>query len=251
MVELVKECRAGLATNFSIFNVIAMYSLIQYSTSIICEIFLQYPADLQFLYWDVALDFLLVLFLGYTGTAATLTVDKPRNSLFSCTNLFQVIAMFVIQFVAQFAVIFLYKELEPDYYEEYGGMDNARAKYEEEDELATSGVESNALFVFSNNLYLFSVIAFNISGPWRREFFTNPPLMVVILLTFAYNAVIALVPMLRVPDFELEYLPSFRLELWLYGSSLVVGLLLYLNQKFILEPICARLIRRYPHSKWL
>jgi cation-transporting P-type ATPase 13A2 len=28
MVELIKECRGGLATNFSLFNVLAMYTLI-------------------------------------------------------------------------------------------------------------------------------------------------------------------------------------------------------------------------------
>jgi len=35
MVELIKECRAGLATNFSLFNIMAIYSLIQSTLSII------------------------------------------------------------------------------------------------------------------------------------------------------------------------------------------------------------------------
>ena len=35
MVELIKECRAGLATNFSLFNIMAIYSLIQFSSTII------------------------------------------------------------------------------------------------------------------------------------------------------------------------------------------------------------------------
>ena len=35
VVELLKECRAGLATNFSLFNIMAIYSLIQYSSTII------------------------------------------------------------------------------------------------------------------------------------------------------------------------------------------------------------------------
>ena len=36
MVELIKECRAGLVTNFSLFNIMALYTLIQYSSSVIC-----------------------------------------------------------------------------------------------------------------------------------------------------------------------------------------------------------------------
>jgi cation-transporting ATPase 13A3/4/5 len=74
MVELIKECRAGLATNFSLFNIMAIYSLIQYTSSLVCEYFLQYPADFQYLYWDICLNFFLILFIGYTGTADKLSV---------------------------------------------------------------------------------------------------------------------------------------------------------------------------------
>ena len=35
MVELIKECRAGLATNFTLFNVMAAYSLTQYTTTVV------------------------------------------------------------------------------------------------------------------------------------------------------------------------------------------------------------------------
>ena len=35
MVELIKECRAGLATNFSLFNIMATYALIQYTTTVV------------------------------------------------------------------------------------------------------------------------------------------------------------------------------------------------------------------------
>lgn len=74
MVELIKECRAGLATNFSLFNIMAIYSLIQYTTTFIEEVFLSYAADFQFLYWDLVLNFSLIVFVGYTGTAERLSV---------------------------------------------------------------------------------------------------------------------------------------------------------------------------------
>ena len=35
MVELIIECRGGLATNFSLFNIMAIYSLIQYTTTLV------------------------------------------------------------------------------------------------------------------------------------------------------------------------------------------------------------------------
>lgn len=46
MIELIKECRGGLATNFSLFNIMALYSLIQYTTTVVTEYYFGYPADL-------------------------------------------------------------------------------------------------------------------------------------------------------------------------------------------------------------
>lgn len=116
MVELIKECRAGLATNFSLFNIMAIYSLIQYSSTLICEFYLQYPADFQFLYWDLCMNFFLILFIGYTKTSDKLSIEKPRNSLFSFTNLLQMMIMFGIQFAGQIVSIIIFMEVEPDYY---------------------------------------------------------------------------------------------------------------------------------------
>lgn len=69
MVELIKECRAGLATNFSLFNIMAIYALIQYSSTIVTEKFLAYPSNYAYTYWDLCLNFVLILFIGNTATA--------------------------------------------------------------------------------------------------------------------------------------------------------------------------------------
>jgi hypothetical protein len=52
----------------------AVYSLIQYTTTVLCQKFLQYPADLHYLYWDLFLNFFFVVFIGYTATAKDLSV---------------------------------------------------------------------------------------------------------------------------------------------------------------------------------
>jgi len=46
----------------------AIYSLIQYTSSIICQIFYSYPGDFQYLYWDLFGNFFLFLTFGNTGT---------------------------------------------------------------------------------------------------------------------------------------------------------------------------------------
>jgi len=69
MVELLKECRAGLATNFSLFNIMVTYSFIQFTSTLVCEIYMQQPADFQFMYWDFFMNFLFVLLTSRTASS--------------------------------------------------------------------------------------------------------------------------------------------------------------------------------------
>ena len=105
VVELIKECRAGLATNFSLFNIMALYSLIQYTSTILVQFFFSYAADFQYLYWDLAGNFFFFLTFGYTATVKRLTKHIPNDSLFCLTNIFQVIFMFGIQLIGQICMV--------------------------------------------------------------------------------------------------------------------------------------------------
>lgn len=129
MIELIKECRGGLATNFSLFNVLAMYTLVQYTTTSISQRYLQYPGDLQYLYWDLCLNFVFMVFIGYTKTADELTADKPRSSLFGALNVFQMLAAFGLQVAGQISVIAIFQAYNSDYYWLYGGLEVAKGNY--------------------------------------------------------------------------------------------------------------------------
>lgn len=103
----------------------AIYSLIQYTTTVIGEKFLQYPGQYQYLYWDLAMNFFFIVFIGYTKTATTLSVERPRGSLFCFTNMMQMLIAFGVQVAGQISIIAIYSVIEPDYYAENGGMDVA------------------------------------------------------------------------------------------------------------------------------
>ena len=131
MVELLKECRAGLATNFSLFNIMASYSLTQYTSSIIAQLFYSYPADFHFLFWDIGCNFFFIVFVGYTATTKKLSLAIPNNSLFCFTNLFQVLAAFFLNVVGQISVILALSGLfaTATDYANTGGIQNAKALY--------------------------------------------------------------------------------------------------------------------------
>ena len=105
MVELLKECRAGLATNFSLFNIMAIYSLIQYTSVVIVQFFFGFPGDFAYLYWDLCCNFFFFVFIGYTGTAKKLTKESPNISLFTVANITQLMASFLLQMVGQIGII--------------------------------------------------------------------------------------------------------------------------------------------------
>jgi cation-transporting ATPase 13A3/4/5 len=101
MVSLIRECRGGLATNFSLFNIMALYSLIQYTSTVLTQYFYAYPADFQYLYWDVACNFFFFLTIGYTASEDKLSKLIPSDSLFSLGNILSVLVMFALQLVCQ------------------------------------------------------------------------------------------------------------------------------------------------------
>ena len=125
VVELLKECRAGLATNFSLFNIMAIYSLIQYTSTIIAQLFFAYPSDFHYLFWDLGGNFFFFLTFGYTGTVDKLSKLRPNSSLFSLTNVFQVVFMFGIQVLGQISMILALSGSFSDSvnYANTGGMD--------------------------------------------------------------------------------------------------------------------------------
>lgn len=87
----------------------AMYSLIQLISTFLTEIYLQYPADFQFVYFDLVLNFAMVVFVGYTPTAPRLSIERPRSTLFSFTNIIQILVMFFLQAAGQALSLFIYQ----------------------------------------------------------------------------------------------------------------------------------------------
>ena len=149
---------------------------------------MQYPQDFQFLYWDLAGNFIFIIFIGYTNTATELSIEKPRSSLFCFTNLLQIMMAFAIQLAGHISYIAIFQAADPDYYAANGGMQKGIDNFRKEDDFEP-GLEGTLLFLFANNMYVISMITFNIAKPWRKYFFTNFPLMIAICITVFYNHV--------------------------------------------------------------
>jgi hypothetical protein len=109
----------------------ASYSLVQYTTSIIAELFFAYPPDFNYLYWDIFCNFFFIVVIGYTATEDKLSIEKPNNSLFCFTNLAQVMIVFAIQVLGQISMILTLSGMFSDTlgYLSIGGMAINKQKY--------------------------------------------------------------------------------------------------------------------------
>lgn len=98
---------------------------------------------------------------------------------------------------------------------------------------------------------LTSVLAFSISYPWRKEFFTNIPFLIVVVLAFAANCVICMVPGADWSEFKLDHLPTTNVRLYLLITSLGFSVFIYLLQKLVLEPISYKIVKKYHKIPWI
>ena len=206
---------------------------------------------MQYLYWDMGLNFFFILVIGYTGTPERLSIDRPRHSLFSLTNCVQVLVAFSLQLIGQISAIGIYTAVEPDYYTRYGGMENAIENYHSLGWFPNGKLESDVMFLFVNNVYVAMMLAFNIAQPWRKPFYTNLPLMISVVVTLFYNQVLLLWEGGTWSEFEINYLPSFRIRVVLLLTSWAFSAVIFINQKIVMEPFSNYLVKKYPQKKWL
>ena len=105
MVELMKECRAGIIDNLDLFSCMAIYCLIQYSTCVICQFYYTYPPLDQRAFWDLVFNFIFLLAVTYTKSSNRLANRKPLYKLLTCSQLVKLLTMYGIQLAGQILMV--------------------------------------------------------------------------------------------------------------------------------------------------
>lgn len=119
------------------------------------------------------------------------------------------------------------------------------------EDFSNDSPESSVLFLFSNFIYLFTLLAFNIGTPWRRPVFTNIPIMVIFVIVFVYTCLIVVVTSTRLPEFMVLYINDEQTCGFILGIAVMFGVVIYLLQKLVWEPLAIWLRKSYPEKTWL
>jgi hypothetical protein len=76
--------------------------------------------------------------------------------------------------------------------------------------------------------------------------------MIAIFLTLIYNHILLFWPDGSWSELHAsDYMPDYTMRWVTFGVSWGFGLTILIIQKLILEPVSNRLVKAYPHIKWL
>ncbi len=160
---LLAEGRSSLMTSFQLFRYMAMYSMIQFTSVILCYFVGTVLGNWQYLLQDMFFVFPLTVFIGSIGANRKLSVKRPSGNLLSLTNVMNVLTHMLFCFFFQLIVFELCKD-QTDYiaYQDAAGFDNGPRTY-----------QATSLYYFSNFQYVLLACLFAMGKPWKQPVYKN------------------------------------------------------------------------------
>lgn len=156
VISVLLEGRASLATSFSCFKFMALYSMIQFTSLILLYCFGSSLGDNQFVYIDLILILPLGMLMSRFQPSLVLVPKQPETKLISPSVLFSLLSQIIYQALAQ---VYVYCSVifEPGH--EIPLMIPEQAN--------TQNQENTVVFLFSIFLYLFTALIFCSWKPFR------------------------------------------------------------------------------------
>lgn len=228
-LEVLKEGRCALATNFHNFKFMALYSMCQFSAVVISYTQITNLGDYQFLWQDLAVNFPLFLTLGYTKAYPKLTSKLPDDTLFSAKCLISVLGSIIIETVGCVAVLFTLKAQE--WYEASSDISM------ELGESITDGQENGLVWLCSSTFMIFAGLAFAQGKPFRKPVWTNIPFMFMLFATKAVLWFLMIEPETRYKIFEIPDTVEGGFFGVVFGITVAFGIAMLIYEWFIVTPL--------------
>ncbi|XP_049846104.1 polyamine-transporting ATPase 13A3-like isoform X2 [Schistocerca gregaria] len=229
VLHLAREGRCALVTSFGLFKYMALYSLIQFFSTLILYNRSSILGDMQFLYIDLVITTSLTLVMGLTGPSKKLVPQRPTGSLVSLANIVPLTIHVMLVALMQIAsLLFLTQQnwfvpIDP----------------------ATPGEhilswENTTVFCTSCFQYLVLAALFSKGRPHRTPFYTNCLLTTLLITLGSFTAWLLVYPLKPVAEFfEVESLSDVEgqqmYRLYLLGFSAVHMILAFLVETCVAD----------------
>ena len=157
---LLCEGRSSLITSFQLFRFMAMYSMIQFTATILLYFSQSNFGNWQFLMQDLVVVFPLTLFMGATRASHTLGVKRPSGNLLSARNVLSVLAHIATCCAFQ-VYVHATVSLQPGYVNLATSEEGPRTW------------ETTSMYYFVLFQYITMAALFSLGRPWKRFVLTN------------------------------------------------------------------------------
>ena len=161
--KVIREGRAALVTSFCCFKFMALYSVIQFTQSVLLCYYAGLISSGQFIYADMVLVVPLALLMNGFKAGTQLVPFQPPSRLISKTVLTEVTGFLVLQFVAQ-VITFYMARFNPGY-----------VQPDPEDKF--NSFEGNGVFFMSSHIYVIVALLIAAGKPFRESLIENKYLL--------------------------------------------------------------------------
>lgn len=159
---VIREGRCALATSFSMFKFISLYSLIQFLSVMLLYYVQTNFSDGMFLYVDLFVITTLAVTMSYAEPCAELVARRPQSSLVSQSNITSLLLQLVIVIVGQVGML-KYLQSQPWY---------TRPNHDPEEDVYNYW-DTTTLFFISCYQYLIMAVVFSTGPPFQKPLWGN------------------------------------------------------------------------------
>jgi len=176
--ELFLESKASIVTSFQCFKYNMFFSMIQFISVVLLNIYSSYLTDNQFLATDIFVIFPLAILLARTESANHLNRHYPVNSLFSVSIIISLILQTIVFFGFQFGIRIIlihYKDFKSGTCGFHGSNDAPNVC-----------TENTAIFLVSQFQYITASVVVCMVKYFKKQFYTNFIMLIYMLILFCY-----------------------------------------------------------------
>ena len=233
------EGRATLLNNVEVFRYVMSIAFFKYISAVILTYTLTYLSDFQFIYMNFMGTIPTLILIGFSGPSEVLSRRNIPDNLAGVINIVSIYGQLVIGGIG---LLVTYSVLKSEsFYQTY--IPQLVDNY-----YKTVSTENTSLFLVINILFIFSIVSFVFSSPFKLRIWRNYPMFTWIIINIIYNTLIIFLPSISLGGMNLTPIPDyFKLKIFLISYGF--GLLMIIYEDLFVKILIAGKWDKYQKEK--
>ncbi|RDD38190.1 putative cation-transporting ATPase 13A3 [Trichoplax sp. H2] len=223
VLDVIREGRAALATSVCIL----MYVLITAIAELMAVLLLYWTSsnfsDLQFLYLDLFLSFMLIITMSRATPHRKLSVQRPSITLFNFNIILTLAVLSVITIVGQ-AIAYIFLKSVP-WYKYSVPLSNGSIR--------EFTLEGTTLFYYVSYQFIWIAVILTPGPPFQNKMYKNWSFILALIITLAVSTVLLFHPGIAASSLKLKAIPDVIYKILILIMGFVYFTLSYAFKEFV------------------